>query len=200
MRVPSDGGGSAQPSKPDPAPPPQQETRSFDKVLEQKSEGKAKLRAGKKRLEDPDGRGVALPSAGGQPFALRSGSSEAAGPAMTPDIQTLQGLVREIHVVSGSQPGVEMQFHSKTLEGLNVKIVKRGDQVSIGFLTGSESVAQLLSRNADQLSQALQAKGVQVGAVRVELSPVTTQSTSSEQSSRGRERGERDPRQDRRRQ
>jgi len=94
-------------------------------------------------------------------------------PAGLTEVRDLDGLVHEILVVAGpgAKPTVEIQFHSSTLEGLNVRIAKDGDDISIRFLTSSNTVAQLLSRKSDQLTQGLEAKGLHVAPIQVELAP-----------------------------
>jgi hypothetical protein len=90
----------------------------------------------------------------------------------------------------GTVSRVEVQFHSNTLEGLNVQIAKSGDQISIRLLTNSNSVAQLLSRNSDQLSQGLEARGLRVAPIQIELNPASPRLTDSRPASRDNRRGQ----------
>jgi len=86
--------------------------------------------------------------------------------------EVIRNLVREILVVTeprGRQT-VDVQFNSTTLDGLRVRISREEDKIAIRFLTASAAVSDLLSRNADQLSEALQAKGLHVVPIQVELS------------------------------
>jgi flagellar hook-length control protein FliK len=85
--------------------------------------------------------------------------------------EVIRNLVREILVVTeprGRQT-VDVQFNSTTLDGLRVRISREDDKIAIRFLTASASVSDLLSRNAAQLSEALQAKGLHVVPIQVEL-------------------------------
>jgi hypothetical protein len=196
MKVPSD-------RSPAPAQPASRsadgpaEARSFDKVLESKSEGKksrgdgAKVRRPPLEHESPQGLASGLLAT--LPFS-DWGPAVVAKAEIVPEVAPLEGLVQEILVVAG--PGVDtkvdVQFQSTTLDGLNVRIVRKGDEVSIRFLTGSESVAKLLTRNVDQLSQSLHAKGVPVAPIQVELAPAPARSTDARHDPRDgrRERGD----------
>ena len=115
------------------------------------------------------------------------------------EVRTLDGLVHEILVEAGPgvNPKVEVQFESKTLDGLNVRIVRKGDEISIRFLTGSDSVAQLLSRNTEQLSQTLMSKGLHVAPIQVERTPTPPASEAGSSPKDGR-RGQGNERPDKR--
>jgi flagellar hook-length control protein FliK len=110
--------------------------------------------------------------------------------------RSLDGLVREIVVAAG--PGlnssVEVQFQSATLDGLNVRISRKGDGICVRFLTSSDSVAQLLIRNSSQLSEALLARGLHVAPIQIERAPAPSRTAESasnrDQSGNSRERGE----------
>jgi flagellar hook-length control protein FliK len=201
MKVPSDPAGSAPPPSRS-SEPTASESKPFDKVLERKSgEGKAK-----KKGEEPGGKGLegegksSLAMSSAPWLSMRDGTLSATAKAgAAPEIRDLDGLVQEITAVAGpgTDPKVEIQFHSKTLEGLNVQIAKKGDEISIRFLTASDSVAQLLSKNSDQLSQALEAKGIHVAPIQVSLAPTAPRFTDSSSSSRDGRRGRGDERQQR---
>jgi flagellar hook-length control protein FliK len=195
-------------SDPGSAPPPSRsgesqtsEPKTFEKVLERKNVDRheKKLRGQKRsgrETEAQDG----LPAAA-MPFApLRQAEPPEVGKAApASEIRTLDGLVREILVEAGPgvDPKVEVQFHSKTLEGLNVRISRKGDEISIRFLTGSDSVAQLLSRNTEQLSQSLLAKGLHVAPIQVERSAASLSPEAGRSPGDGR-RGQGSERQDKR--
>jgi hypothetical protein len=202
MRVPSDRGPASAQSAPRSGDGPA-EAKSFDKVLESKTEEK------KSRGDGPKGRRPAIEHEGPQGLASGLlatlpfpdlGPATVAKAGFTPEVRQLDGLVQEILVVAGPgvAPQVEVQFQSTTLEGLNVQIVRKGDEVSIRFLTGSDAVAKLLTRNVDQLSQSLHAKGVPVGPIQVELAPAPARSADAQHDPRGGRRERGDQRQDKR--
>jgi len=174
-------------------------------VLQRKNEErKAKNRGEKPVDRGPEDDGKPSVTTGSLLLSLQPdiASSVVAKPADVPGVRDLEGLVQEILVVAGpgSAPLVEVQFHSDTLEGLSVQVSKTGDQVSIRFLTSSTSVAQLLSQNSSQLLQGLEAKGLQVAPIQVELTQATPRSTDSRPSSSDGRRGRGDQRQQRQRQ
>jgi hypothetical protein len=200
MKIPSDP--SQPPARSGDAAAPG--SRSFDKVLERKTEDRQSRKARPQKLPglDPeeDGKNLSAGAAIALPLSREAARSQVAGPAVAPDVQVLEGLVREIVVVAGPgvDPKVELQFHSKTLDGLNVRVVKKGDEISIRFLTGSDSVAQLLSRNSAQLSEALLAKGLHVAPIQVEFARGPAGSTRANDSPRDGRRGQGQERQDKR--
>ena len=183
-------------------------SKSFSKVLEQKgkesAEGSPGGAAGLKRPRtgDPNEQLAAL---AGLPipvpleFAGPSGP-QAATHAGPPETALIQNLVSEILVSATPEGGksVEVQFNSKTLAGLKVQITGTGDHLSIRFSTSSQSVSQLLSRNIGQLSQALEAKGLQIAPIQIEMAPPPAAPASSPQSGnsgRDNRRGQGDGRQ-----
>jgi flagellar hook-length control protein FliK len=197
MKVPTDPPASSPPPSQS-GEPSSSRSKSFDKVLERKS-GEQK---GRNKGQDPASQ--ALEDDGTQGAAMSSllpmrdvGSSASAKVAATPAPQVLDGLVQEIAVVAGKDPRVEIQFNSKTLEGLNVHIAKQGDEIAIRFLTASDSVARLLSQNTGQLTQSLQAKGIHVAPIQVALAPASNRSTDSSSTSRDGRRSRGDGRQQR---
>src|SRR5262249_27333372 len=140
--------------------PSASEPSAFDGVLQRKNEERKAKNRGEKPVDrgpEDDGK----PSATVSPLLLSLqpdiAPSAVAKSADVPGVRDLEGLVQEILVVAGPgrPPLVEVQFHSDTLEGLNVQVSKTGDQISIRFLTSSNSVAQLLSQNSGQLLQGL---------------------------------------------
>jgi flagellar hook-length control protein FliK len=200
MKVPSDRSSAPPASRTGSAPA--SDSKSFDKVLESKTEDglEKKARGQRQKLRQ-------LPEhesgqAAGGPLAFATlpdwGPAAVATPAPVADVRPLDGLVREILVVAGPgvDPKVEIQFQSKTLEGLNVRIERKGDEIAIRFLTGSESVARLLSQNVDQLTQSLHSKGLHLAPVQVEFAPVSPRSTGSDHNPRDGRRGRGEERQD----
>jgi hypothetical protein len=204
MKVPSDPGAAPAPTPSRSGESSATESKSFDKVLERKSEDRQgkKVRGPKiPGLEGDAKEGVGEFAAQFSPFR-QADPGEVGKSGALPEIRMLDGLVREILVEAGPgvNPKVEVQFQSRTLEGLNVRIVKNGDEISIRFLTGSESVAQLLNSNKDQLSQALLAKGLHVAPIQVERTTAPPRSSDSGNSSggEGRRGGQGDERRDKR--
>jgi flagellar hook-length control protein FliK len=188
MRVPNDSPGAA-------APPSRagesatSGSKKFDKVLARKGEEqKARNRGGEPAAPVSEEEGKVLGAMTAMSFLAQRETAPSAIPktAAAPEVRDLDGLVQEILVVTGpgKNPTVEVQFHSKTLDGLNVQITRNGDEIAIRFMATSSSVAQLLSRNSNQLSQALEAKGLQVAPIRVEVASTSSGSTDSSRSYR----------------
>ncbi len=132
---------------------------------------------------------------GFEPSPVRTASAGAlAEPA------TITALADEItaSLQTGSTSAVDIQFSSKTLQGLHVRVVKVGEDISVRFTTNSDSVAALLTRNTDSLTAALQARGFQVGAVTVgsEPKPASSERESKDHSGSqgGRQQGGRERR------
>lgn len=73
-------------------------------------------------------------------------------------------LSHEIDVVkkSGVTEGVNITFDSKALEGLQVQIRQENGEMSIRFVTQSDTISRLLSRNVGELKASLANKGVKV--------------------------------------
>jgi len=89
------------------------------------------------------------------------------------DLDRIQALSDEmVEKVQASKDAtgndqVDIQFNSRTLQGLQVNISRNDAGVSIRFNTDSDQISQLLSQNVQALSQALAAKGIDVGDIRV---------------------------------
>jgi len=81
----------------------------------------------------------------------------------------LQNVVREICVgvnAAGNQQ-VQIELNSTALRGLQIKIEKHDGQLGIQFLSSSDNVTRLLSRNVDALSSALAERGLVVNEIQV---------------------------------
>jgi len=108
----------------------------------------------------------------------------------TADVERIQALTQEMvdKLETTKGPGgddrVDIQFNSRTLEGLQVSISRNDAGVSIRFQTASEPVSQLLSQNMQTLVQALAVKGVEVGDVRVANSSAASEAGYSGTNSR----------------
>ena len=89
-------------------------------------------------------------------------------------IQNLaQEIVQEIRV-TGDQDRVseiEIQFNSRTLEGLHVRVSRQEAQISIQFSTQSAQVSRLLSGNLGQLSQNLMSHGMPPPTFKIHTGP-----------------------------
>lgn len=165
---------------------PNSASGSFSEILERKLEnaGERKSKEGEPFYLPDD---AALPLAAVIPV-----DQNQVGVASEPSVQmrsepaTIQALAHEILVVAqpNGQRSVELQFNSKTLNGLCVKISQQQDQISIRFSTTSASVSDLISRNLGQLSDVLQHKGLQLAPIQVDVTPTPTNSESTNSGSR----------------
>jgi flagellar hook-length control protein FliK len=100
------------------------------------------------------------PSASGESAKIAQPSTSA-----TPQIEGLSTeLAHQIDVVKkdGVTEGVNITFDSKALEGLQVQIRQENGEMSIRFVTQSDTVSKLLSRNVGELKESLANKGVKV--------------------------------------
>jgi hypothetical protein len=108
----------------------------------------------------------------------------------------LASLVQEITVESppGSGTSVDIQFDSRTLNGLHVRVQKTDDSVDIRFATSSEAVSRLLTANVQSLAEALVQRGYVAPTVSVHQAQYSTAFTTSNswRSDRGGERGRHD--------
>lgn len=86
------------------------------------------------------------------------------------EMQQIRSIVQEVRMVTkpGDKSQIEIQLTSKTLDGLQIKI-ERGEEgrMRIDFMTKNDDVAQLLSRNMQNLSQSLAAHGLRVSNIQV---------------------------------
>jgi flagellar hook-length control protein FliK len=88
---------------------------------------------------------------------------------VTPDV-LLASLVQEVAAEAppGGVSSVEIQFDSRTLEGLHVRLEKTGDKIGVRFSTASEAVTRLLTANVDRLTEALVQRGYVAPSVSVQ--------------------------------
>jgi flagellar hook-length control protein FliK len=110
----------------------------------------------------------------------------------------IREIVQEIQVVTGpkGEQSVDVQFDSRTMQGLKVRISKVDEKVSIQFSCSDDAGARVLMKNLDQLSQALQAKGIPVASIRIDAGrPAATgqyeSATGGERESKRDQRGDR---------
>ena len=105
------------------------------------------------------------------PIPFRDVAPVDAGHAMASQSEVLlASLVQEIavEVPPGGGSSVDIQFDSRTLEGLRVRVQKTGDSVDVRFSTSSEAVSRLLTANANSLAEALVQRGYVAPAVSVQ--------------------------------
>jgi hypothetical protein len=135
--------------------------------------------------------GVAQAAAQMQPAPLPHPASVDAGhEAAAPGNPLLASLVREVTVAAPPAGGasVDIQFDSRTFEGLHVRIQKSGDSVHVRFATSSGAVSRLLEANAHTLSEALAQRGYAAPTVtvqRVEPGSAASPGGDSRRSGRG---------------
>jgi hypothetical protein len=162
------------------------------------------LKAEPKRRETPVGEAktaapAPTPTVTPMP-ALRSESVQPAANQVraagsTASVERIKALAGEIvdkmettHGPKGDAK-VDIQFNSRTLQGLQVSISKQDTGVSIRFNTASEQISQLLTQNVQALVQTLAAKGVEVGDVRIVPNTPSGSTSGSRQDSRQGSRG-----------
>ena len=77
----------------------------------------------------------------------------------------LDGLVSEIQVAMQGKESedVRIQFDSKTLAGLHVRLSKENGRLSVEFTSKSAEVSRMLTQSSDMLAQRLESHGY-VGA------------------------------------
>lgn len=73
----------------------------------------------------------------------------------------LQQLVREISVAmdKAGNEKVQIEMNSNVLKGLQIRIERQQGALSVQFMTDSQQVSGLISRNIDALSQSLSSLG-----------------------------------------
>jgi hypothetical protein len=106
----------------------------------------------------------------------------------------LSSLAHEITAEAppGGSASVEIQFDSRTLQGLHVRVQKTADRLDVRFSTSSEAVSRLLTANADSLAQALIQRGYVAPSIAVQSAPVAASATSGgfRRPARGGDRGQ----------
>ena len=111
----------------------------------------------------------------------------------TPTEAFLVSLVQEIAVEAppGGNASVDIQFDSRTLDGLRVRVQKKGDSVEVRFSTSSDAVSQLLTANSQSLADALVQRGYVAPAVSVQRAPGSANVSSGDSRRSGRDDGSR---------
>jgi flagellar hook-length control protein FliK len=100
------------------------------------------------------------------PGASAVDSSSAASPSSQIE-KLVAEMVQKIHSFQGADGTrhLDIQFNSKTLEGLHVRIERRDGALNIQFSTKSDAVASLLSHNVGDLRAALELHGMKVSNI-----------------------------------
>jgi len=101
-------------------------------------------------------------------------------------------LVREITVnmPPGGVKSVDIQFDSRTLQGLHVRIQKEGDSaLHVQFSTASDAVSQLLTNKSQVLAEALQQRGYVAPVITVQRPEGSAAFSSGDARQSSRDRG-----------
>jgi flagellar hook-length control protein FliK len=151
---------ASKPAKPASEPGQDKRASKFSKTLEAKA---AQAKPGKTGGPEE----VPAAAAPWNPaLRLEAGGTEetkAASPA-----RTIEAIGHEIQVrLSSDVREVSIQFDSKVLDGLHVRIRKEGGAISIQFAASTTQAYDTVSAGAGQLQAALQLKGIPVTAIRV---------------------------------
>ncbi len=126
---------------------------------------------------DLDERAEDQPATAGTPapiFQLKTEAPAAAQPVEAPrplqDLQKIRALVQEVRLASspsGDKMQMDVTLNSQTLDGLQIRIEREDGRMSIQFATRNDEVAQLLTRNMQNLQQSLAAHGLRVANLQV---------------------------------
>jgi hypothetical protein len=114
------------------------------------------------------------------------------GQAGPPNSDALLGpIVREIAAQAppAGTSSVEIQFDSRTLEGLHVRIQKSDNGLNVQFSTSSESVSRLLTTNVHSLTQALEQRGYAAPTITVQRPEAAASFSSGDSRHSSRRRG-----------
>jgi hypothetical protein len=144
-------------------------------------------------LKQPPDAGAAAPFA--PPLPPVDPAPVTSGRSVAPGSDALvSSLVREItvHVPPAGAVSVDIQFDSRTLEGLHVRVQKSEQGVEVRLSTSSEAVSRLLTANAQSLTDALAQRGYAAPVVTVQRtqdSPAPSSADSGQPSRDPRDRG-----------
>lgn len=185
-------------SPPEPAKAPERkraDANSFSKLLGQKAEVAQKKKKADEGVQFPSSDRESSASIPASAFVLPAQHQPAivsqAPVVMHGEAEDIEGLIQEILLVCkpDGHPSIEIQFSSKTLEGLRVHISQEQDEVAIRFSAASALLSELISSNLDQLSDNLHSRGLQVAPIEVELAPAPIDSGPSRAAPRHGRRG-----------
>ena len=149
-----------------PSEKPKTEKSAFDKMLRNKHE------------EIPGEAGIQTAAIPNFQMAPVMKKDETPGPAST---RLIDNLSAEITTTLNTQDikEVEIQFDSKTLAGLQVRIKSEEGKLIVRMQAGNADVAQLLERNSTGLVERLAAKGYAGAEIRVERSSAPARATQA---------------------
>jgi flagellar hook-length control protein FliK len=88
-------------------------------------------------------------------------------PAPIPTSRVVDGVANEIAVAVRGARDVEIQFDSKTLAGLHVRLTNENGRLNVTLRSESPEVCRLLAEHTDALVQRLEAKGYARPVVRM---------------------------------
>jgi hypothetical protein len=116
----------------------------------------------------------ATPGAPAPVFQLKTEAPAPAKPVEAPrplqDLQKIRALVQEVRLASspsGDKMQMDITLNSQTLDGLQIRIERNEGRMNIQFATRNDDVAQLLTRNLQNLQQSLAAHGLRVANLHV---------------------------------
>jgi flagellar hook-length control protein FliK len=104
------------------------------------------------------------------PLGLPKPQTAPVQPAAEP--RAVEALAREIVEHVEVSPGerrsqIDIQFNSRTLDGLHVRLVQENGCVSVQFTTASVVVARVVDENVPALRQALESRGIPLAELTV---------------------------------
>ena len=152
---------------------PSTSSGKFDRVLEarrKQRDEKQKDDAGndKPDAQPPNGSQQEISTSTNQPIEWKAEQTSAQASETTASIQNLSGeIVGELRSVGheGGAHTIDIQFDSKTLDGLHVQLSAKADALSIRFDAESPQVGALLSERTQELTMALERKGFRVNGL-----------------------------------
>jgi hypothetical protein len=145
----------------------------FDRVLEAKRkqrDEKQKDDAGKDKphAQPPNGSQQEISTSANPPVEWKAEQTSAQVSETAAFIQNLSGeIVGELRSVGheGGAHTIDIQFDSKTLDGLHVQLSAQADALSLRFDAASPQVGTLLSEKSQELTIALERKGFRVNGL-----------------------------------
>jgi flagellar hook-length control protein FliK len=149
------------------------DSSKFDRVLDARrkqrdDKPKDDSTKGKPDTQQPNASQQEIPTAFDQPINWKAEQTSARVSETTSSIQNLSGeIVGELRSVAHQDGAhtIDIQFDSKTLDGLHVQLAAQGDVLSLRFDTASHQVAGLLSDRTHELTTALERKGFRVNGL-----------------------------------
>jgi flagellar hook-length control protein FliK len=118
-----------------------------------------------------------------QPEAVQEGAPVRA----TVTVRDLDNLALEVTVAVRGSREVEIQFDSKTLDGLNVRIEKEEGKLHVRLATESADVKRMLTAQTEALTNRLEARGYPGAVVQVQSAGEARPARSPERNPGGRQ-------------